>query len=100
MRNYVEFYTARVNLGGNYNSFVDATADGVTQQAQNFVNTFGGTIEWTGAPAYMLLNKTNVLGLLRNWVTHYPAAFGSTWSFFQNGLRASQSPRDSWSHGH
>jgi len=99
VRNYVEFYTARVNQGGNYVSFVAATPDAVTELAQNYVNNFGGSIDWTAAPAYLLLNKGNAIALLVNWVTHYQAAFGSTWHFLQDGLIAKSSPKKTWSHG-
>jgi hypothetical protein len=98
VRNYVMFWGARLIQGGNYQSIVGDTEDDVNSQAALYI-ALG--YSWSLRPfkAYILLNNDNVVGLLKNWVTHYPAAFGSTWIFFQDGLRALESPRDTWSHG-
>lgn len=99
MRNYIDFYSGRVNLGGNYNSFIDSTEAGCRAQVQTFIDTFGGNVDWWAVKGYFLMNDANVIALLKNWVTHYPSAFGSVWAFFQDGLKATKSPRDTWSGG-
>lgn len=98
-RNYVEFWSSRLNVGGNYVSFIKGEQQEVIDQANAYQAINGGTFDWNGKRGYFLLNKSNLIGLLGNWVTHYPSALGSTWVFFQDGLLAKESPRDTWSHG-
>jgi len=99
MRNYIMFFGGRVILGGNYQSIVGDTEAEVQTQGDFYVNNFGYSWNLRPFKMYFLMNNTNVVGLLKNWVTHYPAAFASTWVFFQDGLRATESPRDTWSGG-
>jgi hypothetical protein len=97
-RNYVEFWHSRVNQGGNFVSFVGSEQQEAIDLANAYIASFGGTADWLGKRGYFLLNKANVVALLQNWTTHYSAAFGSTWVFFQDGLTALESPRETWSH--
>lgn len=97
-RNYYEFFHSRINSGGNYVSFIRDDPQVVTDDANTYISNFGGTVDWLGKRGYFLVNKSNVIGLLRNWVAHYPEALGSTWIFFQDGGQATKSPRKTWSH--
>jgi len=101
MRNYVEFYSSRVNLAGNFHGFLDADEELVRARCDAFVTTFGGTKDWNGAKGYFLANKANLCALLTNWmeVRTSTSPSGSAWVFFQDGLRAKASPRDTWSLG-
>ncbi len=95
-RNYYKLWTSRVNLGGNYYSFIGETEEDVTDQTNTFITTNGGTADWNGRAGYFLIKKEMVLALLQNWVVHYPSALGSQWRFFQDGLFPSQTPFKGW----
>lgn len=99
MRNYVELYLGRVNRGGNLFSFVGRTSDECAENVDAFISQFGGDIDFKASRAYVLLDKDNVYGILSTLTAHYTAVWGSTWGFLQNGLHATESPRESWSHG-
>jgi len=99
MRNYTEFWGGRLILGGNYQSIVGTSSSDVDNQAQFYITNFG--YAWSLRPfkAYFLGDKDNVIGLLKTWIAHHPAAFGSAYVFLQDGLRALASPRETWSNG-
>lgn len=99
MRNYVELFIGRVNLGGNYFSFVGRDPDECGAKVDSFIQAFGGSVDFKNAKAYVLLNKENVYGLVNVFLSHDTSAWGSSWAFLQDGLKATKSPRDSWSHG-
>ena len=98
-RNYIEFWSGRLNISGNYFSVIAETRAECEAAILAAQGLYGGTIDWSSARGYFLINKSNMVGLLENWVTHYPSALGSTWIWFQDGLRAKESPRDTWSNG-
>lgn len=98
-RNYVEFFSSRVNQGGNYVSFIKATEQEARDAATSYIASNGGTADWLGKKGYFLVKKVNVIGLLDNWCTHYSSSLGSAWIFFQNGGVAQSSPRKKWHPG-
>lgn len=99
-RNYYLMFTGRCTLGGNRFSFIGATEEEVVAKVELFklINPTA-TIDWNGKRGYFLVNKANVIGLLDNWVQYNFGAFQSSWLFFQDGLIAKESPRQTWSDG-
>lgn len=106
-RNYVKVYIGRILLGGAYRSFISDTQADLDNQISTYHSTNGGTIEFSG-PAYFLIDKVNIYNLLQLYVQKYSvspftpsAAWGQSYSFFQDGLLAKSSPRggarENWS---
>jgi hypothetical protein len=100
-RNYIEFWSSKINNGGNFaNSVLKGTLAECETQTELILNTFPGSFTvWKNQRGYFLINKTNLIGLLATTAAHYSSFFAGTWTFFQDGFVATVSPRDTWSHG-
>src|SRR5215471_703740 len=92
-RNYVEFYSSRVNSGGNYVSFIRQRRQDVIDACNIYVQTFGGSIDWNGRRGYFLVDARNITGLLETFCNHYSSYLGSAWSWNQQPETNPPSPR-------
>lgn len=100
-RNYYQFWIARTIKAGAYKSFADETRSKVETAVTTYLNANPtAVLDIATTKAYVKLNKTNAVGLIKTWLISRQDAWGSTWSFLQDGLIATESPRDDWSHGH
>jgi hypothetical protein len=98
-RNYTEIWISKIQSGGRTVSFIKGSQPEVIDAAKAYIAAHGGTINYTGARAYFLMNKTNLVALLGLWATFDVELLDNSWSFFQDGGRAKESPRKSWSNG-
>jgi len=104
MRNYILFWIARgIDGFGTIKSFTaagdrDGSDDLRTQIEAWLALDPGNQIQFI-SPAYLKMNKANVVDVLKVLTTHYPEVWNSSWAFLQDGLKPHDSPRETWSHG-
>jgi hypothetical protein len=100
-RNYIEFWSSKINNGGNFaNSVLKGSLAECETQTELILQTFPSAFAvWKNQKGYLLIDKANLIGVLTVLNAHYSSFFASTWGFFQDGFVAKVSPRETWSNG-
>src|SRR5678816_3051133 len=100
MRNYTLFWIARTLKSGSYKSFAGEDRETVeTAVATYLAANPTAIVDIATTKAYLLSNKSHLVGLINTWLVTRSDAWGSSWSFLQDGLIAKESPRKTWSDG-